>query len=185
MRQAKKTQKNTNINSLKQQKNKDWKLTQFHPIMRDFTNTRIYWQTGIYEGHSKSSITERRAIFLLWHSKELIQISVLISVQVKSKKRWKVWDKSEDGQNRGPSIIKYLLMKWMILKEIYENRAQIFAENSHSNASVKSVLWNSSRTETAQKMTFGQVIQKPQPLMNKLIPFTELFCITNILLYSI
>ena len=56
---------------------------------------------------------------------------------MRSIQRWKVWDKSKDGQTEARAVIKYLLKKVMTPKKIHKDTAKIRTEDSSSNPTGK------------------------------------------------
>ena len=92
-----------------------------------------------------------------------------------------MWDRSKKlFETEARAVIIYLQKNGMKPKRIHQNIVQI---------SLLMQLWKSgqqyiSGADTAQRMALIQVVQKPRPLINKLIPFAIWLQITEYLLLS-
>ena len=87
-------------------------------------------------------------------------------------------DKTKAG-----AVVNYQQKKGATTKEIHEDMVQILSEESPSYVTVNSWLRNAHGAGLEQKMTLGQVVQKPQLLMNKLMVFPVTFLMIDVILF--
>ena len=87
------------------------------------------------------------------------------------------------NKTKTQAILKDLQKKGMTSEEVYEDIVQILADDSPSYATEEwaaKFKWDRNCIE----VDLGQVVQKPKSPTNKLMPFTVLFWLTDVLLFS-